>query len=71
MNPFTIISNLRNSSSITINGKVVNSNIISDGCNITIDGNGGYMELYGKKTTEITVPWYDVNDIFRYKSDAV
>ena len=43
MNPFTIISNLRNSSSITINGKVVNSNIISDGCNITIDGNNNVV----------------------------
>ena len=43
MNPFTIISNLRNSSSITINGKVVNSNIISDGCNITIDGNNNVL----------------------------
>ena len=37
MNPFKIISNLRNGS-ITINGNTVNSNIIGNDCSISIDG---------------------------------
>ena len=38
MNPFKIISNIRNGS-VTINGNAINSNIIGNGCSISIDGN--------------------------------
>lgn len=38
MNPFKIISNVRNGS-VTINGNTVNSNIIGNCCSISIDGN--------------------------------
>lgn len=37
MNPFKIISNIRNGS-VTINGNTVNSNIIGNCCSISIDG---------------------------------